>query len=51
MMTRFESWIIDWVRLAESIVGVVTLSLCRPFWSIKVTIWSLDRRIKRGEMD
>jgi hypothetical protein len=46
-MTRIEQWLIDWARLAESVVGILTFTLWRPFWSVHVTIWSLHRRLDR----
>jgi len=48
-MIHIEQWLIDWARMLDGLIGVVTFTVWRPQWSIYVTIWSLQRRLDREE--
>lgn len=41
-----EIWISKWLTLAESIVGICTLCLVRPDWSMKWCIRNAKRSLK-----
>jgi hypothetical protein len=46
-MTRVEQWLMAWAHIIDSLVCIFTFTLWRPSLGIKLTIWSLGRRIER----
>jgi hypothetical protein len=48
-VNRIEQWLVDWARLFDSLAGILTFTLWRPFTPVKVTIWGLKRWSHRVE--
>ena len=46
-MTRIEQWLMAWAHIFDGLACVLTFTLWRPSFAIRVTLWSLWRRCER----
>lgn len=42
LVERFLLWIVCFALLADGLVGVITLTIFRPYWSLRAEQWYLD---------
>lgn len=46
-MIRFNNWLCAWADLACGLLGVITLTIYRPWWDMKFRAWISKRYMEK----
>lgn len=48
-MNNFERWILSWIGLFESMVGILTLGIFLPSWELNFCFWHSKNYAKKSK--